>query len=47
MNKVVNSYPTLKVSAVLTFIFFDNSQYKFMQYARKTIIHWSPVKMGR
>ena len=35
MNKVVNSYATIKNSAVLTFIFFDNNQYKFIKYTKK------------
>ena len=37
----------LEHSALTAFIFFNNNQYKFIRYARKTIIHWLPVKNGK
>ena len=41
-NEVVNSYTTIK--NMLTFIFFGNSLYNFIWYARETLIHWLPAK---
>ena len=40
MNEVVNSYTFINKLCCV----FDNSQYNFIHYARKTIIHWLPVK---
>ena len=45
MNEVVNPLAKYyKNSAVLTFIIFDNNQYKFIRYARKTIIQLASDK---
>ena len=37
-------YATVKMCCVYI---FDNNRYKFIRYAKKTIIHWFPVKTGK